>query len=240
MNHARWRRLVDRRSNPVGFGPTPCPTHGRCPSPRSWRRCPPDPSLARCWLRSTAPGSPVTTWWCCCRLGPGRSPTTKPSSMRSVAEVAHATEADTTERSEVVVEYASDEIRAALRLTRRAADIALDLALGLARLPRVWEALSDRSASTSPGPGCSAKGPATSTRTTAREAVDVVLDSAPRSTTGQLPPGSVGSPSGWTPLTPPAATRRQSSSVTWCCTTDATAPPSWWPAVSPPTRRWRR
>ena len=45
-----------------------------------------------------------------------------------IAAVAHATEPDTTDRSEVVVEDASDEIRAKSRFTRRAADTALNLA----------------------------------------------------------------------------------------------------------------
>jgi len=38
-------------------------------------------------------------------------------------------------------EFAADEIRAALTLTRRAADAELDLALSMERLPEVWQAL---------------------------------------------------------------------------------------------------
>ena len=102
-----------------------------------------------------------------------------------IAEVAHATEPDTVDRSEVVVEYSSDEIRAALRLTRRAADSALDLALGLARLPRVWEHLHSGLVDL-PKARVLCEGTSHLDESTAREAVDAVLSAAPRSTTGQL------------------------------------------------------
>ena len=91
-----------------------------------------------------------------------------------IAEVAHATEPDTVDRSEVVVEYSSDEIRAALSLTRRAADSALDLASGLERLPRVWEALSHGSIDL-PRARVLCEGTSHLEESTAREAVDAVL-----------------------------------------------------------------
>jgi hypothetical protein len=102
-----------------------------------------------------------------------------------IAEVAHATEPDTTDRSQVVVDYASDEIRAALRFTRRAADTTLNLALGLQRLPKVWEQLHA-------GPIDLPRARVLCEETIhldddqAREATDVVLSSAGRLTTGQL------------------------------------------------------
>ncbi len=105
--------------------------------------------------------------------------------MPVVAEIAHATEADTTERSPVVVEYTSDEIRAALRLTRRAADTTLELALGLQRLPGLWEALHDGRVDL-PRVRVFCEGTDHLEESTAREAVDVVLGAAVGLTTGQL------------------------------------------------------
>ncbi len=102
-----------------------------------------------------------------------------------VAETAHATEGDTTERSPVVVEYTSDEIRAALHLTRRAADTTLELALGLQRLPGVWEALHDGRVDL-PRVRVFCEGTDHLEESTAREAVDVVLGAAVGLTTGQL------------------------------------------------------
>ena len=96
-----------------------------------------------------------------------------------IAEVAHATEPDTVERSEVVVEYAAEEIRAALRFTRRAADTALDLALGLRRLPRLWEALAS-GAIDLPRARVLCEGTIHLDEDQAREATDVVLGAAPR------------------------------------------------------------
>jgi Domain of unknown function (DUF222) len=85
-----------------------------------------------------------------------------------------------------VVESAAAEIRVALRLTRRAADSELDLALGLCRrLPRVWEALVSgdidvRRARTI------ASGISHLSDETACDVVDQVIGEAPRLTTGQL------------------------------------------------------
>ena len=67
--------------------------------------------------------------------------------LATMVEVAHspASEFDSpVERSPEVLEYASDEIAAALRLTRRSADRELDLALSLSeRLRKVWARLRD-------------------------------------------------------------------------------------------------
>jgi hypothetical protein len=81
-----------------------------------------------------------------------------------IAAVAHVTEPDTTDRSEAVVDYAAEEIRAARHLTRRAADTTLNLALGPEQLPKVWGALS-WGAIDLPRAGCSATAPSTSTTT---------------------------------------------------------------------------
>jgi Domain of unknown function (DUF222) len=61
----------------------------------------------------------------------------------AMAEVAHcSSDPSSAERVAAIDEFASDEIGAALRLTRRAADIHLGLALDLVEeRPRVWEAL---------------------------------------------------------------------------------------------------
>jgi hypothetical protein len=62
---------------------------------------------------------------------------------QGVAELAHATDPDTTARG-VLNEFASEELQAALAKTRRAADADLDLALDLrSRIPQVWEALRE-------------------------------------------------------------------------------------------------
>jgi hypothetical protein len=81
---------------------------------------------------------------------------------------------------------ASTEIRAALRLTRRAADTRLDVAVGLRRrLPRVWQALSSGSIDV---PRARVFLSATShlDEATARAVVDEIIDAAYRFTTGQL------------------------------------------------------
>ena len=60
-----------------------------------------------------------------------------------ISELAHSVEADTTERSSLPNEYASDELAAALTQTRRAAQTDVDTALELKqRLPQVAEALA--------------------------------------------------------------------------------------------------
>ena len=73
----------------------------------------------------------------------------------TMAEVAHGPAGGPLtppERLDGPGEFAADEIRAALRLTRRSADHRLDTAMSLTRLPRVWEALRSGSIDV-PGPG---------------------------------------------------------------------------------------
>jgi len=65
--------------------------------------------------------------------------------LATITEISYCPPGDANtpvERCDDAVEFAADEIRAALHLTRRAADSDLDLAWRLCeRLPRVWEAL---------------------------------------------------------------------------------------------------
>ena len=64
------------------------------------------------------------------------------AAMTSVAE--HIDDAEFVDDAELAWEASATEIRAALRLTRRSAESALDLAIQVRRrLPRVWLALSD-------------------------------------------------------------------------------------------------
>ena len=59
-----------------------------------------------------------------------------------VHEVAHAIDADTPQRSEEFLEFALDEVGAALTRTRRSAETEVELSYDLIdRLPEVWEAL---------------------------------------------------------------------------------------------------
>lgn len=61
-----------------------------------------------------------------------------------ISELAHAVEADTTQRAPVPNEYATDELAAALTQTRRAAQTDIELALDLhQRLPEVTAALAE-------------------------------------------------------------------------------------------------
>ena len=109
--------------------------------------------------------------------------------MADMVEMAHACPGDPdahADRLAEAFEYASDEIRAALVLTRRAADSRLSLASDLCeRIPRVWEMLSDglidhaRARVIVNGTG----------HLDSKEAdlvVDEIAERAPRSTTGQL------------------------------------------------------
>jgi hypothetical protein len=65
--------------------------------------------------------------------------------MATMVEVAHCPEGDAESqvmRDNGIAEFAADEIRAALRFTRRAAEAELDLAIRLKeRLPAVWESV---------------------------------------------------------------------------------------------------
>ena len=82
-------------------------------------------------------------------------------------------------------EASATELRAALRLTRRSAESELDVAIGVRRLPRVWEALSNgdidgRRARTI------LQGTSHLEPEAARTVAGMVIDDAPRLTTGEL------------------------------------------------------
>jgi hypothetical protein len=83
-------------------------------------------------------------------------------------------------------EYAADEIRAALTLTRRAAEGRMALAGDIReRLPRVWQALHNGTIDMSRA--CViVRGVAHLAEVEARQVTDTVIDKAPRLTTGQL------------------------------------------------------
>jgi len=109
--------------------------------------------------------------------------------MATITEVAYSPNGDAdsgVERSEVLAEFASEDLSAGLNLTRRAADVELGLALELReRLPKVWELLNTglidvRRARTI------AHGTTHLTVDTAREVVDRIIHRAPKLTTGQL------------------------------------------------------
>lgn len=106
--------------------------------------------------------------------------------LEAMAETAHCVDPVSLERSPVPTDFASEEIAAALSLTRRKADHDLGVALDLEyRIPQVKEALrageiDDRKAMIfSTGTDFLAAG-------TATDVVDQLLDSAPDLTTGQL------------------------------------------------------
>jgi hypothetical protein len=106
------------------------------------------------------------------------------AAMAAVAD--HMDEALFADDPELAWEASATEIRAALRLTRRAAESELDMAIGVRRrLPRVWSALSEGSID-----GRRARvilaGVSPLDAETARRVVDAVIDDAPRLTTGEL------------------------------------------------------
>ena len=83
-------------------------------------------------------------------------------------------------------EAAATEIRAALRLTRRAAETELEVAVGIRRrLPRLWEALAGGSVD-SRRAWVIASGTSHLDEDTARRVVDLVIGDASRLTTGEL------------------------------------------------------
>ncbi|HJS71789.1 MAG TPA: DUF222 domain-containing protein, partial [Acidimicrobiia bacterium] len=110
-------------------------------------------------------------------------------SMASVHELAYAAPGDADsppERLEFPDEYAADELRPALSITRRAAENRLSVAFDLReRLPRVWNMLSKGVIDLSRA-RVIADGTAHLDRGEARRIVDVVAERAPRLTTGQL------------------------------------------------------
>lgn len=90
------------------------------------------------------------------------------------------------ERLQEAFEYAADEIRAALTLTRRMAEYRMSFASDLReRLPRVWEMLSEGLIDLARARVIS-NGTAHLDWDQARTVVDVVAEKAPRLTTGQL------------------------------------------------------
>lgn len=82
-------------------------------------------------------------------------------------------------------EAAATEIRAALRLTRRSAESELDMAVGVKRLPRLWAALA-RGEVDARRAQVIVAGTAHVDEDIARRVVDLVIDDAPRLTTGEL------------------------------------------------------
>jgi hypothetical protein len=106
------------------------------------------------------------------------------AAMAAVAD--HMDHVEFADDPELAWEASATEIRAALRLTRRAAESELDMAIGVRRrLPRVWSALSEGSID-----GRRARvilaGVSPLEEETARRVVDAVIDEAPRLTTGEL------------------------------------------------------
>jgi len=106
------------------------------------------------------------------------------SDMASVADAIEKLEGG--EDPALVAEGAAAEIRAALRLTRRAADVELDLALTLRqRLPRVWEAFAAGDLDLH-RVWTIVNSTGHLDQATARRVVEQLIDRAPQLTTGQL------------------------------------------------------
>ena len=110
-------------------------------------------------------------------------------SIADMVEISYSASGDADSpaaRLDDAFEYAADEIRAALTLTRRAAEGRMALATDIReRLPRVWHALDDGSIDMSRA--CViVRGVAHLSEAEAREVADTVLDKASRLTTGQL------------------------------------------------------
>lgn len=106
-----------------------------------------------------------------------------------IYEMAHAAPGDEFSGPEWLgegFEYAADELRPALSITRRAAENRLGMAFDLReRLPRVWELLSEGLIDWSRA-RVICNGAAHLGEGEARRVVDVVAEKAPRLTTGQL------------------------------------------------------
>jgi hypothetical protein len=111
------------------------------------------------------------------------------ASLADMVEIAHSPPGDAhslAERSSEEEEFASDEIRAALRLTRRTAESTLGFAMELRlRLPKVWELLDEGHIDVN-----RAKvivfGTSHLSDQNAREVADRIIDRALGLTTGQL------------------------------------------------------
>jgi Domain of unknown function (DUF222)/HNH endonuclease len=111
------------------------------------------------------------------------------ASLADMVEVAHCPAGDAVspvERSSDQEEFASDDIRAALRLTRSSAENQLGFAMELReRLPQVWELLTTGLIDLARAKTI-VYGTSHLSGQTAREVVDRILDRAPNLTTGQL------------------------------------------------------
>jgi len=109
--------------------------------------------------------------------------------MADMVEISHAAPGDAVsepERMGEAFEFASDEIRAALTLTRRSAKYRLSFASDLMeRLPEVWR-LFTRGVLDLPRVRVIASGTAHLDEEEARRVADLVSERAPRLTTGQL------------------------------------------------------
>lgn len=110
-------------------------------------------------------------------------------SMADAVEISYSAPGDGTspaKRIEEAAEFASDEIRAALTLTRRSADLRLSDAAELReRLAKVWELL-DQGLIDMARARVIARGTGHLPEDAARDVVDHVAERAPRLTTGQL------------------------------------------------------
>ena len=109
--------------------------------------------------------------------------------MSDMVEISYAAPGDSEsnpDRLAEAFEFASDEIRAALALTRRSADYRLSFADDLIRrVPRVWRMLSEGVIDV-PRARVMSNGTAHLDEDEARGVIDEVADRAPRMTTGQL------------------------------------------------------
>jgi hypothetical protein len=109
--------------------------------------------------------------------------------IADAVEMSYATPGDAgspPQRTFESAEYAADELRAALVLTRRGADIRLSLAGDIReRLPRVWELLSDGSIDFARA-RVMVNGTAYLDEGEARAVIDEIAERSPRLTTGQL------------------------------------------------------
>jgi len=106
-----------------------------------------------------------------------------------VAVADHMDLAEFADDPELAWEAASAEIRAALRLTRRAADAQLGSAVELRkRLPLIWTSLATGAIDPARA-RVIASGTSHLDETTARQVAGLVIDDAPRLTTGELGAG---------------------------------------------------
>lgn len=109
--------------------------------------------------------------------------------FESITEVAHSSPSfpdSLPEREPHPIEFASEELQSALRLTRQAADARLELALVLRRrLPRVWQMLYQGRIDVRRARAL-ARGTEHLDDTDARQVVDMVIEETPNLTTGEI------------------------------------------------------